>query len=602
MSKSLFVNGISCTLLACLNLSPAAASNSTAVTPANSYTTALAMNQSPSVTNAAVKLLYQGSFGPTPETLLNAQQVTRQQWIATQMQLAPSWHYPLTTQYCDGSITPTTNIVDGSDSANTSKLENKKPPNSRACLKAQESVWLEHALTAKDQLRQRVAFALSQILVVSSKEPPLAKYGDGLAWYYDLLVKHSFGNYRDLLQDVTLSPVMGVYLSMQGSRKANLNKNTFPDENYAREVMQLFSIGLYQLDISGQAILDKQGNKLPSYEQGDVENLARVFTGWDLVENKRYGNRRTGRYDTFMELSPKQHDYNAKQLFGQSIKAGMKADKELSASLDLLFNHPNVGPFISRQLIQRLVSSNPSPEYIKRIATVFNDNGDGERGDLGAVVQAILLDDDAQAPLNSPALKLKEPLLNYIGFLRAFSATPKSEHYQLRQLSSTFGQGAMRADSVFNFYQPDFKVNYSSAFESDIQNDLKVNFQEHTEESEQLNTGSSKGILANQQMTTVSPESQIMVDPLIIKQLSLMFKQTMSNKANFDLDLTEPLALADNSVDMLDYLDQLLLAGKMTPAFKAQLQLHLNNIKGQKRQLKEAIYLIVSSADYAVQP
>ena len=307
-----------------------------------------------------------------------------------------------------------------------------------------------------------------------------------------------------------------------------------------------------------------------------------------------------------MELSPKQHDYNEKQLFGQSIKAGMKADKELSASLDLLFNHPNVGPFISRQLIQRLVSSNPSPEYIKRIATVFNDNGDGERGDLGAVVQAILLDDDAQAPLNSPALKLKEPLLNYIGFLRAFSATPKSEHYQLRQLSSTFGQGAMRADSVFNFYQPDFKANYSSGFESDIQDDFQGNAQgnvkDNTKESEQSNAGSSKGILANQQMTTVSPESQIMVDPLIIKQLSLMFKQTMSNKANFDLDLTEPLALADNSVDMLDYLDQLLLAGKMTPAFKAQLQLHLNNIKGQKRQLKEAIYLIVSSADYAVQP
>jgi len=591
MSKSLFVNGISCALLAYLNLTPAVAGNGTAVTNANSYSTPLAMNVSPSVTNAAAKLLYQGSFGPTPETLSSAQQITRQQWIAAQMQLAPSWHYPLTAQYCDSLTTPTANIADSKESVSSI---NNKSNNSRACLKAQESVWLEHALTAKDQLRQRVAFALSQILVVSSKEPPLAKYGDGLAWYYDLLVKHSFGNYRDLLHDVTLSPAMGIYLSMQGNRKANLKKQTFPDENYAREVMQLFSIGLYQLDISGQAILDNQGNKIPSYQQADVENLARVFTGWDLVANKRYGNRRTGRYDTFMELSPKQHDYNEKELFGQPIKAGMKADKELSASLDLLFNHPNVGPFISRQLIQRLVSSNPSPEYIKRIATVFNDNGDGVRGDLGAVVEAILLDDDAQGTTSAPALKLKEPLLNYIGFLRAFSATPKSEHYQLRQLNGTFGQGAMRADSVFNFYQPDFTPNFKA------NNEPLEKFNHLL--SNRVESGPSTAVPANQQIASVAPESQIMVDPLIIKQLSLIFKQTMSNKASFNLDLTAPLTLADNSVDMLNYLDQLLLAGKMTPAFKTQLQSHLINIKGQKRQLKEAIYLIVSSADYAVQP
>ncbi|EDM68485.1 hypothetical protein PE36_03636 [Moritella sp. PE36] len=587
MSKSLFVNGISCALLAYFNLTPAVASNSTAVTTANSYSTPLAMNVSPSITNAAAKLLYQGSFGPTPETLFSAQQVTRQQWVNTQMKLPPSWHYPLTAQYCGVS---NTNIVNAPNKA----VDNNKKDNPRACLKAQESVWLEHALTAKDQLRQRVAFALSQILVVSSQEPPLAKYGDGLAWYYDLLVKHSFGNYRDLLQDVTLSPAMGIYLSMQGNRKANLKKNTFPDENYAREVMQLFSIGLYQLDISGQVILDKQGNKIPSYQQGDVENLARVFTGWDLVANKRFGNRRTGRYDTFMELSPQQHDYNEKELFGQPIKAGMKADKELSASLDLLFNHPNVGPFISRQLIQRLVSSNPSPEYIKRIATIFNDNGEGERGDLGAVVEAILLDDDAQGATAAPALKLKEPLLNYIGFLRAFSATPKSERYHLRHLNGTFGQGPMRAESVFNFYQPYFTPNFKANDESlEKFNYLVTN---------RVESGSSAAVPANQQMTTVAPESQIMVDPLIIKQLSLIFKQTMSNKASFNLDLSAPLALADNSVDMLDYLDQLLLAGKMTPAFKAQLQSHLLNVKGQKKQLKEAIYLIVSSADYAVQP
>ncbi|WP_249185449.1 DUF1800 family protein [Moritella sp. 5] len=373
MSKSLFINGISCALLACLNSTSAFASTNTEVTTENG--------------NEAEKLSYQVSFGPTAEILLSVQKITRQQWITAQMQLAPSWHYPLTAQF---------NSADNKCNLNVNSVSNTKQEKDRVCLKAQESVWLEHALTAKDQLRQRVAFALSQIFVVSSQESTLAKYGDGLAWYYDLFVKHSFGNYRDLLQDITLSPAMGVYLSMQGNRKANLNENTFPDENYARKVMQSFSIGLYQLDISGQVILDKQGNKVPSYQQADVENLARVFTGWELVENKRYGHRRSGRYDTFMALSPKQHDYNEKVLFGQSITAGMKADKELFVSLDILFNHPNVGPFISRQLIQRLVSSNPSSDYIKRIATVFNDNGEGIRGDLAAVVQAILLDDDVK--------------------------------------------------------------------------------------------------------------------------------------------------------------------------------------------------------------
>jgi uncharacterized protein (DUF1800 family) len=384
MGKSLFINGISCALLACLNSAPAIASTSTN------------MEVAAESGNAAKKLLHQGSFGSIPETLLSAKKITRKQWIIAQMQLAPSWHYPLTTQYCELVATPQSNLVDSKRNLNASSMSVIKQGKTPSCLKSQESIWLRHVLAAKDQLRQRVAFALSQIFIVSDQEPAFTQYDNGLAWYYDLLVKHSFGNYRDLLQDITLSPAMGTYLSMQGNRKANLNDNTYPDENYARAVMQSFSIGLYQLDISGQVILDKQGNKIPSYQQADVESLARIFTGWDLAENRRYGHRRNGRYDTFMELSPQQHDYNEKVLFGQRITAGMKANRELFVSLNVLFNHPNVGPFISRKLIQRLVSANPSPDYIKRIAMVFNDNGEGIRGDLGAVVQAILLDDDVK--------------------------------------------------------------------------------------------------------------------------------------------------------------------------------------------------------------
>ncbi len=538
MHRSLLVRGLCWALLACVSICPAL------------------VHAAPVKGNAAAKLLYQGSFGPTATSLAITERLTAQQWLDMQMQLSPTWHYPLTKKYCS-------------------------KPAKLSCLQAQESVWLQHALTAEDQLRQRVAFALSQILVVSSKEPPLAKYGDGLAWYYDILLKHSFGNYRDLLQDVTLSPAMGVYLSMQGNRKANPRKNTFPDENYAREVMQLFSIGLYQLDSSGQAILDDQGQKIPSYQQADVENLARVFTGWDIAENKRYGHSRSGRYDTFMELNPKQHDYGAKVLFGQPIAADLSAKKELEISLDLLFNHPNVGPFISRQLIQRLVSSNPSPAYVARVAKVFNNNGKQVRGDLGAVVQAILLDAEARGPVAAPAVKLKEPLLRYVGFLRAFSAQPKADNYRLRGMSKTFGQGPLRSPSVFNFYQPDYIPSYLP------------NSQPNSQPQPPSDDYVSR---------VVVPEAEIMIDPLVIKQLSKVFKQTMSNRASFSLDLQPALRLANNSDEMLEYLNQLLLAGKMTPAFKAKLLAHLSTVKGQKNQLKEAIYLIVTAADYALQP
>ena len=519
--------------------------------------------------NDAAKLLYQGSFGPTPVMLASTQGQTAEQWLTVQMQLAASWHYPLTRQLCDVAVNADTKAV-------KAQSNKRQAGNARACLQAQESVWLRHALTAEDQLRQRVAFALSQILVVSSKEAPLQRHGDGLAWYYDLLVKHSFGNYRQLLQEVTLSPAMGVYLSMQGNRKANPRNNTFPDENYAREVMQLFTLGLFQLDSSGRQLLDRDGQAIPSYQQADVEALARVFTGWDLRDNSRYGNRQNGRYDAFMALTPKYHDYQAKQLFGLPIAADLSAEKELTLALDRLFSHPNVGPFISRQLIQRLVSSHPSPAYVARVARVFDDNGRGVKGDLAAVVPAILLDTEARLPVSTPALKLKEPLVRYTGLLRAFNATPKAGDYRLRGMDVIFGQGPLRAESVFNFYQPDYQPQPYPPVQEQAAAEAAVNL--------------------------VVPEAQIMVDPKVIKQLSLVFKQTMTKHADFDLQLAPLQALANDPEALLEQLDTLLLAGRMSAEFKSQLSRHLVEVKGNQHKLKEAIYLIVSSADYALQP
>lgn len=359
----------------------------------------------------------------------------------------------------------------------------------------QNSAWWQASLTAPDQLRQRVAFALSETFVVSTAaEPYLKNRAEGVAAYYDLLLDHAFGNFRDLLSAVTYSPAMGVFLSHHGNRKANPKRGTAPDENYARELMQLFSIGLYQLNEDGSPKLDEHQELIPVYTQQDVMELARVFTGWDMVGNKRYGLRNNdgGNLTVPMEFNKQFHDHDAKTLLGQQIPAGLTGKDDAEAALDIIFAQPEVGPFICKQLIQRLVSSNPSAEYLQRVVAVFdnhrtpakgddvNDNEiegdstqdsiqgdstqDSIRGDLAAVIKAILLDPEA---INSDSVqKIKEPILVTTSMLRALGVTPGIDWqtpkggdmhnvYWFRTLG--FGQDPLRAPSVFNYYEPDYQ-------------------------------------------------------------------------------------------------------------------------------------------------
>ncbi|MBV7300114.1 DUF1800 domain-containing protein [Enterovibrio paralichthyis] len=337
---------------------------------------------------------------------------------------------------------------------------------------ARDGIWWDQMLYGQDQLRQRAAFALSQILVVSRRFAYIGRYPQSLAAYYDILQQHAFGNYRDLLEAVTLSPAMGSYLSMVNSKKHNPKRGTYPDENYAREVMQLFTIGLYELNTDGTPKLDSQGNKIQTYTQGDVEEIARAFSGWtysdrviDPETNRPVDGK--GLIQPMMPGSDKWgswHDDGEKTVFGHTLPAGQTPLKDVQDVLDILFEHPNTGPFVARHLIQRLVTSNPSPAYIERVAQAFNDNGQGIRGDMESVFAAIWLDDEAlngsSNPERYPVAKLKEPILAVAEVFRILNAKTYGGKDALpldtNEIFHSIAQGPLAATSVFNFYSPEF--------------------------------------------------------------------------------------------------------------------------------------------------
>jgi hypothetical protein len=368
--------------------------------------------------NAASRFLIQSTFGPSPSDIAAVQSMGYGAWISNQFSLPASHH--LTNLYAIISADPT-DPYDGNLVFNT---------------------WWKQAVTAPDQLRQRVAFALSEIMVVS-EAGVLDNNGRALCAYYDTLLDNSFGNVRDLLKAVTLSPTMGLYLDMRGNDKGDIAGGRHANENYAREIQQLFSIGLYRMWPDGSLVMDSQGDLVPTYDQSVIEGFAKVFTGW----NYHQANQANGHlpsnfapaadYINPMVLVPTHHDLGTKQLLDNVVLPqawGSQADststnfdnyssQDLEQALDSIFYNQTVGPFICRQLIQRLVTSHPSREYLYRVVQKFNDNGSGVRGDLQAVIRAILLDYDARSSvmLSSPTYgKQREPVLRVTATARAF--------------------------------------------------------------------------------------------------------------------------------------------------------------------------------------
>ena len=331
--------------------------------------------------------------------------------------------------------------------------------------------WWENHIKNDDLLRQRIALALSEIFVISF-DSDLNGFGDGLADYYDILLKHAFGNFEDLLYDVSLHPSMGYYLSHLNNPREIPEENIHPDENYAREIMQLFTIGLFELNQDGSRKTDSLGNWIPTYGQNDIKEMAKVFTGLgigDVVENPWIDEPQFG-IDIYiadmtlpMIMYQEWHEPGQKTLLnGYVIPSGQAGLTDIQQAIHQLSLHPNVAPFICKQLIQRLITSNPSPGYVSRIASVFADNGNGVRGDLGAVVKAILLDPEARtcAALEDASFgRLREPFTRYTHFTKAIDV----EQYYGRYWNVAYGfylstgQMPLASRTVFNFFLPDYQ-------------------------------------------------------------------------------------------------------------------------------------------------
>ena len=412
-----------------------------------------AVADTPLTAAEAARFLIQGTYGPTKAeivALTGKKQADLRAWVDAQIALPASLHLDATRD----------------DFNNFTALTAENPQYS---YQNRQAAWWKIALNAPDQLRQRVAFALSQIFVTSDVPSVLYNNPLGMANYYDVMVKGAFGTYRDLLENVSLSPVMGFYLSSLRNSKATYNTAgqvlTLADENYAREVMQLFSIGLNELQPDGSLRLDPTGKPIPTYDQKTITEVAKVFTGFAFATKSSVPNFR-GEAPNYLEpmiLYPAFHDDTAKTIVGGvTLPPNQGGAKDLKDMLDALANHPNTAPFISRQLIQRLVTSNPSPGYIYRVSQVFANNGKGVRGDLGAVVKAILTDYEARSPDVAKSAsfgKLKEPLVRAVAVLRAFEGGAnfgRIQFFVAQGGESNLGQTAQHAPTVFNFYEPNF--------------------------------------------------------------------------------------------------------------------------------------------------
>ena len=510
-----------------------------------------------------------------------------------------------------------------------------------------KSIWWHKALHNEDQLRQRVAYALSQILVtseVSTAGSMLSWRGEALATYYDILEKNAFGNYRDLLKEVTLSSAMGYYLTYVGNKKSNEAKGTDPDENYARELMQLFTIGLEELNIDGSKKLDSNGKTIPTYTQDDVVELSKVFTGWDFQARgiNRYGSigKKSNSLLVPLEFTDEFHEYSAKTVLGTTIPADLTGEQDIDKALDILFTNANIAPHVSRHLIMRLVTSNPSPAYIQRVATVFNDNGQGIKGDLKAVVKTILLDPEARKESTVTHFgKTEEMLIAYTHFLDTFNTSPlsgwkinnssgdKISAVKQYWLGNDFGQLALSADSVFNFYSPDFipsDTNFSTnklvspeleiqtipqlvKFSNAVASTLKLDKYYLIDLNLGFNKckGSSNMDIWVACMGRNSSSSRIL--SLDLTSQYHLFEQALDNDTNGDFEnIDDASKLSPAITALVDHLDTLLLAGTLPTDYKTVLNTYLNTIHKNSNTSKAslivqtAIRSIVTSPFYMV--
>ena len=523
---------------------------STATTVANAQVTSLKASLP-----MAARLLDQATFGPTLTDIQHVETVGLQAYLNEQFAATP-------TIEPDIAATPPTLCA----------------TNTVPC---QQAEWWQASLTAPDQLRQRVAFALSEMFVISTN----SVNARAVTPYQNIMVNDAFGNFYTVMNDVTLSPGMGAYLDMLNSAKAPTGQ--IPNENYPRELMQLFTIGLTMLNQDGTQQVDSSGNAIPTYTEAQVQAFAKAYTGWTYAtatggSPTKFPNN-TANYDSPMAPVETAHDMTAKTLLnGTTLPAGQTAEADLAGALTNIFNHPNVGPFVCRQLIQHLVTSSPSPGYVARIAAVFANDGTGVRGNLKAVVNAILMDQEARAGDTNASFDgghLREPMLYMTGVMRGLgftftgggTGTGTEYYYTPGNYTTTISEKPYASGSVFNFFPPNYVIPGTT-----------INAPEFSIE----NTASAVLRLT-------------LADNLVNNKISAF---------SVDLSATSPLGLmasatgnaTTDSTNLVNALNNIFMHGQMPALMQSAIVAHVATLTNIPERVRVATYLVITSSFYKV--
>lgn len=513
--------------------------------------------------NAASRFAAQATFGMNFSGIDAIARQGKEDWLDSQFVIPVSDHVSIAAD-----------IVDRRNAGEFAQFED----DIEYLVYARRLAWWHRTVTANDVLRQRVAFALSEIFVVSDSVDDLIVYPFALSGYYDTLLTHTFGNYRELLRDVTLHPAMGIYLSHVNNRRSDPVNNIFPDENYAREVMQLFSIGLFELNIDGSLRLDGVGKPIPTYSNVEIREFAKIFTGLSFGGPNAFFGNTAPQFRAAMQMFDAEHEPGSKNLLnGLVVPAGQNGMQDVDAAIDNLFDHPNVGPFIGKQLIQRLVTSNPSPAYIERVARAFNGDSTGLRGDMRAVIRAVLLDPEAAAAATTMADfgKLREPVVRYAAILRQFGANSSdgfiaNTGYFVQELGK---QHPLSAPSVFNFFLP-----------------------AHSPAGEIAAAG------------LVAPEFQITTSNSIVGVSNLIDFVILADFvtdspppfAAVSLNFDEYVEIASDIGALLNRLDIVLTAGTLDSATRLAIETVITDLDDLNLRVRIAVYMLLLSSDYAV--
>ena len=492
--------------------------------------------------HAAARFLDQATWGPTPASIVQLQQMGIQNWLSAQFALNTS------------------------DLPDQPMLDADGKPN--ANLAPVQAAFFQNAVTGQDQLRQRVAFALSEIWVVSAQSGVRQAYA--YPPYWRVLRDNAFGNYRDIIKAVTLNPAMGRYLNMANNNKANPAKGTAANENYARELMQLFTLGLYQLNPDGSPVLGANQVPIPTYDQSVVTNMAKVLTGWTYPAASGATTQRDdlAYFIGQMYAVEHNHDRSQKTIFGNVvIPAGQTAEQDLESLLDALMQQNTMAPFVSKQLIQHLVTSNPSAAYVERVASVFLNDGDNVRGDMQAVITAILTDpearanDDPNAAVNPNTGHLREPVLFLANVLRGLNGTIGANN-SINQYANQMSQNLFKAPSVFSYFSPQYRTE--------------------------------KGLLG--------PEFQIYSTATVANRADVVNHALYGS--NLDgtttVNLTPFVQNASSTPAMLDYISYVFLHHTISAVLTQQATDAANAASNTEAKVKAALYVVLTSGEYQI--